>query len=103
MYLDFPGSSDSKRSHLQCRKSGFSPLVGNTPWRREWESTPLFLPGESMDRGAWWAAVYGAIKELDTSEQLTHTLTYTYTHINSLSKILFPVRLSLNIEQSSLC
>ena len=56
-----------------------------------------------MDRGAWWAAVYGAIKELDTSEQLTHTLTYTYTHIYSLSKILFPVRLSLNIEQSSLC
>ena len=26
-----------------------------------------------MDRGAWWATVYGAEKELDTTKQLTHT------------------------------
>ena len=28
-------------------------------WRRKWQSTPVFLPGESQGRGAWWAAVYG--------------------------------------------
>ena len=28
-------------------------------WRRKWQPTPVFLPGESQDRGAWWAAVYG--------------------------------------------
>ena len=28
-------------------------------WRRKWQPTPVFLPGESRDRGAWWAAVYG--------------------------------------------
>ena len=22
-------------------------------WRRKWQPTPVFLPGESMDRGAW--------------------------------------------------
>jgi len=22
-------------------------------------STPIFLPGEFMDRGAWWAIVHG--------------------------------------------
>ena len=27
-------------------------------WRRKWQSTPVFLPGESQGRGAWWAAVY---------------------------------------------
>ena len=27
-------------------------------WRRKWQPTPVFLPGESQDRGAWWAAVY---------------------------------------------
>ena len=41
-------------------------------WRRKWQPTPVFLPGESqgrgslvgcclwgrMDGGAWWAAVY---------------------------------------------
>ena len=29
-----------------------------THWRR-WQSTPVFLPGESQGQGAWWAAVYG--------------------------------------------
>ena len=28
-------------------------------WRRKWQPTPLFLPGESQGRGAWWAAKYG--------------------------------------------
>ena len=28
-------------------------------WRRKWQPTPVFLPGESQGGGAWWAAVYG--------------------------------------------
>ena len=28
-------------------------------WRRKWQPTPVFLPGESRGRRAWWAAVYG--------------------------------------------
>ena len=28
-------------------------------WRRKWQPTPAFLPGESQGQGAWWAAVYG--------------------------------------------
>ena len=28
-------------------------------WRRKWQPTPVFLPGESGDGGAWWAAGYG--------------------------------------------
>ena len=28
-------------------------------WRRKWQPTPVFLPGEARGRGAWWAAVYG--------------------------------------------
>ena len=27
--------------------------------RRKWQATPVFLPGESQGRGAWWAAIYG--------------------------------------------
>ena len=26
---------------------------------RKWQPTPVFLPGESQGRGAWWAAVSG--------------------------------------------
>ena len=28
-------------------------------WRRKWQPTPVFFPGESQGRGAWWSAVYG--------------------------------------------
>ena len=28
-------------------------------WRRKWQPTLVFLPGESQGPGAWWAAVYG--------------------------------------------
>ena len=35
-------------------------LFAFTHWRRKWQPTPEFLPGESRDGGAWWAAVYEA-------------------------------------------
>ena len=28
-------------------------------WKRKWQPTPVFLPGESQGWGAWWAAIYG--------------------------------------------
>ena len=51
----FPGGSIGKE------------LVGKIPCRRKWLSTPVFLQGNIMDRGAWWAMVHGVKKELDTS------------------------------------
>ena len=29
---------------------------------REWQATLIFLPENSMDRGAWWATVLGLAK-----------------------------------------
>ena len=37
-------------------------LVRKITWRREWQPTAVFLPGESMDRGAWQATVHGVTK-----------------------------------------
>ena len=42
----FPGGSDGKKICLQCGKSGFDLWVRKISWRREWLSTPVFLPGE---------------------------------------------------------
>ena len=28
-------------------------------WRRKWQPTPVFLPGESQGWRTWWAAIYG--------------------------------------------
>ena len=45
-------------------------------WRRKWQPTPVFLPGESQGRWAWWAAVYGVtqsrtrLKWLSSSSKL---------------------------------
>ena len=29
------------------RESGLNPQIGKIPWRRAWQPTPVFLPGES--------------------------------------------------------
>ena len=42
---EFPGGSDGKES-TQCRRPGFVSWVRKIPWRREWQPTPVFLPGE---------------------------------------------------------
>ena len=34
-----------------------------TPWSRKWQPTPVFLPGKSLDKGAWWAVACGVAKE----------------------------------------
>ena len=39
-----------KKPACQCRRRkrcGFDPWVGKIPWRRAWQPTPVFLPGES--------------------------------------------------------
>jgi len=40
--------SDGKRIHLKCRRLGLDPWVRKIPWRREWQPTPVFLPGEFL-------------------------------------------------------
>ena len=60
-YRGFPSGSDGERICLQCRRPGFSPWVRKSPWRRKWQPTPVFLPGD-MDRGAWRATVRGVSK-----------------------------------------
>ena len=27
---------------------GFDPWIGTIPWRRAWQPTPIFLPGETL-------------------------------------------------------
>ena len=33
---------------MRRRRHVFDPWVGKTLWRREWQPTPVFLPGESQ-------------------------------------------------------
>ena len=45
--VGFLGGASDKESTCQCRRRGFNPWVGKIPWRRAWQPTPVFLPGES--------------------------------------------------------
>ena len=43
----FPGSSDGKESACNAGDPGsISGLGRYIPWRREWQPTPVFLPGK---------------------------------------------------------
>ena len=43
----FPGGASGKESSYQYRWCSFHPWVQKMPWRRKWQPTPVFLPGES--------------------------------------------------------
>ena len=55
VFLWRPGSSLGYDQHwqagkepaCQCRRHELDPWVGKIPWRRAWQPTPKFLPGES--------------------------------------------------------
>ena len=55
-----------KESTCQRKRHGFDPWVRKDPLEKGMAPTPVFLPGESMDRGAWWAIIHG-VTELDTT------------------------------------
>ena len=39
-----PRGLSSKESTHQCRRHWFDPYVRKIPWKRKWQSTPVFLP-----------------------------------------------------------
>ena len=62
-------------------------------WRRKWQPTPLFLPGESQGRGAWWAAIYGVaqswtrLKRLSSSKQIKINQMYFFISLTFLKQM----------------
>ena len=44
--MGFQGGASGKESACQGRRLWFDPWFGKIPWSREWQPTPLFLPGE---------------------------------------------------------
>ena len=64
-----------QRIHLQWRKPQFDPWVGKIPGWREWQPTPVFLPGESHGQRSLVGYSPQGHKEMDTTEQLTQDMT----------------------------
>ena len=53
------------------RDVGSIPGSGRFPWRREWQPTPAFLPGESHGQKSLVGYSPRGHKESDTTERLT--------------------------------
>ena len=63
--------------NLQWERSEFDPWVGRIPWRREWQPTPIFLPGEFHGQRSLAGYNPWVSKQLDTAEcnNVLHVLT----------------------------
>ena len=67
-----PLQLSSKESACQHRRCGFNPWVGKIPWRRKWQSTPVFFPGKSHRQKSLVGYIHGVSRvghELSTKQQ----------------------------------
>ena len=80
----YPGGSMGKKKkkfHLQCRRCrrlGFDFWVGKIPWRRAWQPTPVFLPGECHAQRSLAGYSPWGQKELYMTERLNWTETVAH-------------------------
>ena len=58
------------RRHKRCE---FNPWVGKMPWRRAWQPSPIFLPGESHGERSLVGYSPWGHKESDKAEVTQHT------------------------------
>ena len=69
----FPGGTSGKEPTCQCRRHErymFYPWVRKIPWRRAWQPTLVFLPGESHGQRSLAGYSPWGRKESDTTERL---------------------------------
>ena len=62
----FPSGSDNKESI--CNEGDLVQSLGWESWRREWQPTPVFLPGKSQAQRRLVGYSPWGRKELDTTE-----------------------------------
>ena len=64
--LGFPSGSDGKESACNVGDWGSIPGSGRSPGEGNGYLLQYSCLADSMDRGAWWAAVYGVAKSNQT-------------------------------------
>ena len=95
----FPSSTDGKAFSCNAGDLGSIPrLVGKIPWRKKWQPTPVFLPGESHAQKSLVGYSPWSRKELDTTEWLTDTQASAKKGGDCSSKSCFP-----GLSRSLLC
>ena len=88
------GSDTTERLHFHFSLSFFTFM----PWRRKWQPTPVFLPGNPRDGGAWWAAVYGVAQSRTRLKWLSSISFTTFKFSKLLISVLPPLIFSLSLR-----
>ena len=60
-----------ERLCLECERLGFDPWIKKISWRREWQPTPVFFPGDSHGEKSLTDYNPWDHKESDSTEQLS--------------------------------
>ena len=116
--IGLPRWLSGKGSNCQCRRCSSNPWFRKIPWRRNWQPTPVFLPGKS--HGQRSLVGYDCSKELDTTSRLNskrvvhgtsmehmfshrscdflpHCISGIPWHLTNNEAVLFPTPLSLHV------
>ena len=72
VHLDYGASlvAQMERICLQCRRPGFNPWLRKILWRRAWQPTPVFLPGEFRGQRSLVGYIPRGHRESDATERL---------------------------------
>ena len=82
-HLVLPWGSEVKASAWNAGDPGSIPGLGRFPWRRKWQPTPVFLPGESHGQRSLVGYSPQGRKESDMTERLHFTSLLLWQSVGS--------------------
>ena len=65
--------------YRRCKRCGFGPWVRKIPWRRKWQHTPVFLPGESHGQRSLADSIVHRVSKSRTSDLAWTYICHTHT------------------------
>ena len=83
-FTSFTDGDSGKVSPMQetHKRLGLDPWIGKIPWRGAWQSTPVFLPGESHEQRSLMGFCPRGLKETEATE---HTPMHAQLYFSQLS------------------
>ena len=78
-FLSGASGKEPACQNRRYKRSGFNPWVGNIPWGRAWQPTPVFIAGESHGQRNLAGYSPQGCKEMDTTEQLNDTAAWCWS------------------------
>ena len=78
VYLGASLMAQTVNKCLQGRRHRFNPWIGKIPWRRKWQPTTVFLPGEFHGQRILAGYSPRGCKASDTTERFILSLSHTH-------------------------